>query len=88
MFQDAYWKLGTLYMDNKEWEMAYYEISRFLAAIQEAKGKMVYTQALQYLTECAFNSYDDKLAEYLANRVLLYDKQNEYAIEVLKKIRK
>lgn len=86
-FQESYWKLGTLYMDNKEWIKAYYEISRFLGTIQNSKGKPVYIQALQYLTECAFNSYDDKLAVYLANRVLLYDKHNEYALMVLKEIK-
>jgi len=87
-FRDAYWKLGTLYMDNKEWRNAYYDISRFLGAIQESKGKKVYIQALEYLTECAFNSYDDKLADYLANRVLVYDKQSEYAHKVLTEIKK
>ena len=75
-------------MDFKEWRKAYCEISRFVLAIQESKGQKVYTQALEYLTECAFNSYDYKLAEYLANRVLVYDKQNEYAHKVLTDIKK
>jgi hypothetical protein len=87
-FREAYWKLGTLYMDYQEWSKAYYEISRFLLAIQYSKGDKVYTQALEYLTECAFNSYDDQLAYYLANRVLVYDKQNEYAKKVLREIKK
>jgi hypothetical protein len=87
-FREAYWKLGTLYMDRNEWKKAYYEISRFALAIQELKGQKIYTQALEYLTECAFNSHDDKLSNYLANRVLVYDKQNEYAQKVLTEIKK
>lgn len=87
-FREAYWKLGTLYMDKQEWRKAYYEISRFILSIQEVRGQKVYIQALEYLTECAFMSYDDKLAKYLANRVLLYDSKNEYANEVLAKIKK
>jgi hypothetical protein len=87
-FREAYWKLGTLYMDRNEWKKAYYEISRFALAIQELKGQKIYTQALEYLTECAFNLREDKLTNYLANRVLSYDKQNEYAQNVLNESKK
>ncbi len=87
-FREAYWKLGTLYMDNKNWEKAKFEISRFLLSIQEMKSEYIYIQALEYLTECAFNQYDDKLALYLANRTLSYDPENNYAKEIIKEIKK
>lgn len=87
-YREAYWKLGTLYMDNKEWESAYYEISRFMLSAQDQKGNQIYTQGLEYLTECAYMLYDDKLAEYLAHRTLSYDPKNDYVKSILKKITK
>lgn len=86
--REAYWKLGTLYMDHYLWDKAYYEISRYLLTIQDQKGKFPYSQALEYLTECAFNLYDDDLTRYLANRTLYYDPKNEYVKELLQKIKK
>lgn len=65
-FREAYWKLGTLYMDHKMWKDAYFEISRFIMSAQDVKGSRVYCQALQFLTECAYMLYNDKLALYLA----------------------
>ena len=85
-FREAYWKLGTLYMDHKMWKDAYFEISRFIIGAQDVKGSQVYTQALQFLTECAYMLYDDKLALYLAQRTLSYDPTNEYAKSILRKV--
>lgn len=86
-FKAAYWKLGTLYMDNSNWKEAYFEISRFMGSIQEQKGSQVYIQALEYLTECAYMQYNDELAKYLGKRVLEYDVNNEYVKNILKKIK-
>ncbi len=85
--KEAYWKLGTLYMDNKKWKEAYFEISRFLFTITEQKGKSSYCQVLEYLTECAYMFYEDDLALYLANRTLLCDPKNKYVNDLLKKIK-
>jgi len=85
-FREAYWKLGTLYMDHKMWKDAYFEISRFIIGTQDAKGSPVYSQALQFLTECAYMLYDDKLALYLAQRTLRYDPANDYAKSIIKKL--
>ena len=86
-FREAYWKLGTLYMDNSKWDDAYYEISRFMGSIQEQIGSPIYIQALEYLTECAYMQYNDELAKYLGGRVLKYDPTNEYVNNILKKIK-
>jgi hypothetical protein len=86
-FQEAYWKFGTLLMDNKKWTEANFEISRFLLSIQGDKGSMIYIQALQYLTECSYVLYDDKTALYLANRTLHYDSNNKYAIQIISKLK-
>jgi hypothetical protein len=85
-FREAYWKLGTLYMDHKMWKDAYFEISRFIIGAQDAKGSPVYYQAFQFLTECAYMLYDDKLSLYLAQRTLQYDPANEFAKNIIKKL--
>jgi tetratricopeptide (TPR) repeat protein len=85
-FREAYWKLGTLYMDHKMWKEAYFEISIFIMGIQDAKGSRVYCQALQFLTECAYMLYEDKLASYIAQRTLMCDPANEYAKSIIRKL--
>ncbi len=86
-FREAYWKLGTLYMDNKKWNEAKYEISRYLLSIQGLEKEYSYSQALEYLTECYFNLYDDKLAVYMATQTLKRDPNNTYVKEILEKIK-
>lgn len=86
-FREAYWKLGTLYLDYYKYDKAYYEISRSLAAMQDLKGEYIYCQALEYLTECAFMMKEDELTLHLANRTLHYDPKNEYATKILKEIK-
>ena len=86
-FREAYWKLGTLYMDNKMWDKAYFEIYRFILSAQNAKGSPVYCQALEYLTECAYMLNDYNLTQYLAERTLHYDPYNLYVSGLLRKIK-
>lgn len=69
-------------------DKAYIEISRSLASIQDMKNTNAYSQGLQYLTECAYEMYQDELARYLAKRTLIYDSKNEYARGVIKSTKK
>lgn len=87
-FAEAYWKLGTLYMDNELYDKAYFEISRALLCMQHLKGQYVYVQALEYLTECAFMMKDANLAKHLAKRTLHYDPGNAFVNDMLKHIDK
>ena len=87
-FREAYWKLGTLYMDNSLFDQAYNEISRSMICMQDMKGEPVYCQALEYLTECAYMLKEDILARYLANRTLFYDPRNVFVADVLNKLDK
>ena len=87
-FREAYWKLGTLHMDNKKWTEAFEEISRFMMCIHDMKGTPVYIQALEYLTECAFMTNSRPLCEHLANRTLLYDPANDNVKYYLREIKK
>lgn len=86
-FFESYWKLGTLYMDLEQYDKAYYEISRSLVCMMFAKGQYIYCQALEYLTECSYMMEEDNLARYLAYRTLLYDPNNEYVKDILKKLK-
>ncbi len=81
-FREAYWKLGTLYMDQGEWNKAQFEINRFLMSIQELKGSVIYNQGLKYLTECYFEMSNVELYTHFANRTLLYDPENKYAKKI------
>lgn len=85
-FREAYWKLGTLHMDNGEWEKAQYEINRFIMSIQEVKGSFVYNQALGYLTECYFELGNKELCKHFGRRTLYYDPENQYVLSYLKNI--
>ncbi|MBL7105089.1 MAG: hypothetical protein ISS18_12235 [Bacteroidales bacterium] len=85
-FREAYWKLGTLHMDNNNWSDGFYEINRFLCSIQNEKGKPVYEQALSYLTECAYEMGERELCLHFANRVLFYNPENEYVKYYLTRI--
>jgi tetratricopeptide (TPR) repeat protein len=87
-FREAYWKLGTLYMDNSEYDKAYFEISRSIAAMQDLKGEFIYCQALSFLTECAYMMQDEELARYLADRTLFYDPKNTYVREYIDELNK
>lgn len=87
-FREAYWKLGTLYMDNGEWLNAFEDISRFVLSIQGSKGTPIYDYALTYLTECAFEMGHKELCEHFAKRTLLYNPQNEQVKYYLAEIKK
>lgn len=85
-FREAYWKLGTLHMDNGNWSEAFYEINRFIMSIQNEKGTPVYEQALSYMTECAFELGYYHLCKHFAKRTLYYNPQNSYVVYYLNKI--
>jgi len=87
-FREAYWKLATLYMDKKDWVEAFHLINRFLLSIRDFKGQPVYTQSLEYLTECSYYMKEFELAEHFANRTLHFDPNNQFAQNVLKEIKK
>ena len=87
-FREAYWKLGTLYMDNGEWINAFEDISRFILSIQDSKGTPIYDYALTYLTECAFEMGHEELCEHFANRTLSYNPNNEQVKYYLNEIKK
>ena len=86
-FREAYWKLGTLYMDNGEWIKAFEDISRFVLSIQESKGTPIYDYALAYLTECAFEMGQKELCQHFANRTLFYNPANEQVKYYLKQLK-
>lgn len=86
--RESYWKLATLYLDLGNWSEAFVLINKFIISIQENKGERIYNQALEYATECLFNMKEFEFAKHFAERTLFYDPQNDYAKEVLSKIKK
>ena len=86
-FKEAYWKLGTLYMDNNKWDSAILEIGRFICSIQgDNNNGAAYEQALSFLTECAFNLENIELCLHFAKRTLKYNPKNTYVKEFTDKL--
>jgi len=85
--RESYWKLATLYLDLGKWSEAFVLINKFIISIQENIGEKVYNQALEYATECLFNMKEYEFAKHFAERTIFYDSQNEYAKEILLKIK-
>lgn len=81
-FLEAYWKLGTLQMDQAQWGPAAYNIARFLigaASLNDlTQEPLLYEQALGYLTECYFRLDEPEICRYYGNRTLKFFPQNQY----------
>ncbi|RAK66735.1 hypothetical protein DLM85_10990 [Hymenobacter edaphi] len=79
-FVEAYWKLGTLHMDNEQWPEAILSISRFLLGAQtlDYLDATIREQALGYLTECFFAIHDAEKCRYFGQRVLKLNPKNQY----------
>ena len=81
-FAEAYWKLGTLYLDRHEYERAAYEITKaIVAGIDNAP--FIYEQALSYLTEAYFYIGDYELAKYFYYQALSVNPKNKYVLKYM-----
>lgn len=89
-FLEAYWKLGTLQMDQAQWGPAAYNIARFLAGAASLDGltqePMLYEQALGYLTECYFKLNEPEICRYYGTRTLKFFPKNRYVKAYLAKL--
>jgi hypothetical protein len=79
-FSEAYWKLGTLYMDNEQWPEAIQSISQALlsASPENYAGTTVKEQMLQYLTECFYHIGNAELCRHYGNLTLQLFPRNAY----------
>jgi tetratricopeptide (TPR) repeat protein len=84
-FPEAYWKLGCLYLDRREYDQAVYEISRALLFLP--RSGPLYEQALSYLCEAYYHLGNYKFARYLGNRVLELNLGNKYVLGYLDKMK-
>jgi tetratricopeptide (TPR) repeat protein len=84
-FVDAYWKVGTLHMDRREWARATFEISRALVG-GLAWEPLAEEQALSYLTKAYFELGRHEEARYYAERALGRNPRNTYARQYLDRL--
>lgn len=81
-FLEAYWKLGTLQMDQSQWGPESYNIARFLAGASSlnelTQAPLLYEQALGYLTECYFRLNEPEICRYYGTRTLKFFPKNQY----------
>jgi tetratricopeptide (TPR) repeat protein len=85
-FAESYYKLGTLQMDRRQWDVAAYNISRSLLAIQAVPtlgSPESQEQALQYQTECFFHIGNAKICRYFGDRTLRLFPSNRYVQQYL-----
>ena len=84
-FVDAYWKVGTLHIDRREWARAAFEISRALVG-GLAWEPLAEEQALSYLTRAFFELGRHEEARYYAERALGRNPRNTYARQYLDRL--
>ncbi|TGE21879.1 tetratricopeptide repeat protein [Hymenobacter aquaticus] len=79
-FAEAYWKLGTLYMDNQQWPEAILSISQFLLAAPKPAyaGTPLHEQVLAYLTECFYHVGDAAMCRHYGQLTLQMFPRNSY----------
>jgi len=77
-FVDAYWKVGTLHMDRREWQPAAFEISRALAS-GTIWQPLAADQAVAYLITAYHELGRRDIARYYAERALERNPQNRVA---------
>ncbi|RSK35166.1 tetratricopeptide repeat protein [Hymenobacter metallilatus] len=79
-FAEAYWKLGTLHMDNAQWAEALLCISQaVLAAPTDLyAGSKLQEQMLQYQTECLFELGEADLCRQFGQQTLRLFPRNTY----------
>ena len=91
LFCESYYKLGTLQMDNGQWRLAAYNISRLLLALNSVrtwKTPVIYEQALQYQTECFSELGDAKMCRHFGQLTLKDFPKNQYVRPYLARLPK
>jgi hypothetical protein len=90
-FSESYYKLATMQMDNAKWQLAAYNLSRFLYALNAVpswKTNDIYETALQYQTECFAELGNANLCRYYGQRTLKLFPQNKYVLPYLARLPK
>ena len=90
-FSECYYKLATMQMDNARWELAAYNLSRFLYALNAvpaSKTNDIYETALQYQTECFAELGDAKLCRHYGQLTLKHFPANQYVRPYLARLPK
>ncbi len=85
--REVYWKLATLYLDIQDYESAIKLLIKFQLSITSFIGKPIYTQVLEYMTECTFYLNEFEISKKYAQNTLKYDSENSYIKELLKKMK-
>jgi len=80
-FVEAYWKLGNLYMDRREYEKAVYEITRGVIVGLKSlnpKDQTIIEQAYSYLCEAYFHLGNFHFARFFAQKALGINPRNTH----------
>jgi hypothetical protein len=80
-FMEAYWKLGTLYLDRGDFLRGVYEITRSMSTSMDYK--LLREQAYNYLCESYCFLKKPELANYCAEKVFKINPDNKYILKFL-----
>ena len=87
-FCEAYWKLGCLHLDRKEYEKAIFEITRGMTGMLiENPEQPGYEQALSYLCEAYHFLGNHTFAKYFACKTLEINPNNTYVLGFVPQVR-
>ncbi|MCB2376221.1 hypothetical protein LGH70_01415 [Hymenobacter sp. BT635] len=89
-FAEAYWKLGTLYMDNAQWPEAILSISQGIIAApkEDLANTPLQEEMLAYLTECFYHIGDRAMCQHYGQLTLKLFPQNQYVKPYLAQLRR
>lgn len=81
-FREAYWKLGTLYLDRKLYVQAVYEISRAILAVAFTGDPRLLEQAYSFIAESYYELGDYDEAACYVEASLEMNPRNSHALEI------
>lgn len=88
-FPEAYWKYSALLMDQEYWDLAAFNISRFLMVLrkmQQPQPLILFDQALSTLTKAYFQMKKFDIAQYYAQEALKLNPDNTYVKKYIKQM--
>lgn len=86
-FLEAYWKLGTLYLDRNDYKRGVYEITRAMVTLVN-ENNLLREQAYSYLCECYCILNKPELANYCKEEVFKINPNNTYILKFLEMLKK
>lgn len=87
-FLEAYWKLGTLYMDRKEYREAIRQIAKIILGTNNRMNPLLREQAFSYITEAYYYLGQQDNVAYYGAYTLRLNPESKYVLEFMRQSKK